>query len=80
MDVSFCANTFQRICLQVPFSVVNKCEMWKVKGANFDCFGFVVFAIDCVECRTVSQSFMCVLVACLSTWYGVTVNVWFILS
>ena len=57
MDVSFCANTSQGICLQISFSVVNKCEMWK--GASFDCFGLVVFAVCCVECKTVSQCFMC---------------------
>ena len=57
MDVSFCANTSQGICLQISFSVVNKCEMWK--GASFDCFGLVVFAVYCVECKTVSQCFMC---------------------
>ena len=38
-------------------------------------FGSVVLAIDCVVCRTVNQLFTCVLVTCVSTWCGVTVNV-----
>lgn len=33
-----------------------------------------MFAIDGVACRTVSQLFTCVLVTCISTWYGVRSN------
>ena len=40
-----------------------------------DCFGLVVFAIDWVAWRTVSQLFTCVSVTSVSVWYKETVNV-----
>lgn len=39
----------------------------------------VVFAYDCVVCRTLSQLCSCISVACVSTWCEVSVNVRFVL-
>ena len=68
-ETCFCWHQRSMICVAGSTELLVRTVM--------DYFGLVVFAVDCIVCRTASQLFTCVL-TCISTWYGVAVNVWFI--
>ena len=73
-ELPMCQDPFEEISTEAE--VCQSCLVFyfPTNGAVpvVDCFGLVVFGIDCVVCITVSQLFGCVLL----TW--VTVNVWFV--